>query len=135
MITGGARAMRQGGRIGTIAPGYQADLIMLDLDTLAFTPLNDLDRQLVYCETGSSLRLTMVAGKIVVRDGSLLTIDEHALRQEARALAAELAGAAQTAREAAPWLPHYRQMYLRAAATDLGMMRAVPHKDWTPGTC
>jgi cytosine/adenosine deaminase-related metal-dependent hydrolase len=135
LITGGARAMRQSHRVGVIAPGYQADLIMLDLDTLAFTPLNDLDRQLVYCENGSSLRLTMVAGKIVVRDGILLTIDEHALRQEARALAAELAGAAQTAREAAPWLPHYRQMYLRAAATDLGMMRAVPHKDWTPSTC
>ncbi len=135
LITGGARAMRQSQRIGVIAPGYQADLIMLDLDTLAFTPLNDLDRQLVYCENGSSVRLTMVAGRIVVRDGTLLTIDERALRQEARALAAELAGAEQTAREAAPWLPYYRDMYMRAAATDLGMMRAVPHTDWTIGKC
>jgi 5-methylthioadenosine/S-adenosylhomocysteine deaminase len=31
---------------------------LLDLDTLAFTPLNDLRRQLVYCENGSSVRMT-----------------------------------------------------------------------------
>jgi cytosine/adenosine deaminase-related metal-dependent hydrolase len=135
LITGGARAMRQSPRIGAITEGAEADLIMLDLDTLAFTPLNDLDRQLIYCENGSSVRLTMVAGAIVMRDGKLLTIDERALRAEARALAAELAGAEQTAREAAPWLPYYRQMYLRAAATDLGMMRAVPNTDWTPKPC
>ncbi len=129
LFTGGARAMRQEARIGAIAPGMQADLIMLDLDTLAFTPLNDLDRQLVYCENGSSVRLTMVAGVIVARDGKLLTIDEAALRAEARRLAAELAGAGQTEEAAAPYLPYYRDMYLRAAAADLGMLRAVPHKD------
>jgi cytosine/adenosine deaminase-related metal-dependent hydrolase len=129
LIGGGAHAMRLADRIGAVAPGMEADLIMLDLDTLSFTPLNDLDRQLVYCENGSSVRLTMVAGQSIFRDGVLNTIDERALRQEARALAAEQAGAAQTAEAAAPWLPHYRNMYLRAAGTDLGMMRAVPSAD------
>ena len=126
LVTGGARAMRQTGRIGAVAPGMQADLILLDLDTLAFTPLNDLDRQLVYCENGSSVRLTMVAGKVVMRDGVLPGIDEPALRAEARELARMQAGAEQTAREAARWLPHYREMYLRAAGTDVGMTRWVP---------
>jgi hypothetical protein len=121
--------MRVGHRIGAITPGMEADLIMLDLDTYPFTPLNDLDRQLVYCENGSSVRLTMVAGEIVMRDGIIKTIDERALRHEARALAADLAGAEQTEAAAAPWLPYYRDMYLRAAATDLGMMRAVPSTD------
>jgi cytosine/adenosine deaminase-related metal-dependent hydrolase len=131
LFSGGARAMRQAERIGAVAPGMQADLVMLDLDTLAFTPLNDLDRQLVYCENGSSVRLTMVAGAIVARDGRVLTIDEPALRAEARSLAASLAGAAQTEQAAASYLPYYRDMYLRAAAADLGMMRAVPHRDWS----
>jgi 5-methylthioadenosine/S-adenosylhomocysteine deaminase len=131
LFTGGARAMRQAGRVGAIAPGMQADLIMLDLDTLAFTPLNDLDRQLVYCENGASVRLTMVAGAIVARDGKVLTIDEPALRAEARSLAASLAGAEQTEQAAAAFLPYYRDMYLRAAAADLGMLRTVPHLDWT----
>jgi len=39
------RAMRSPVPIGQIAAGHQADLIMVDLDTLAFTPLNDLHRQ------------------------------------------------------------------------------------------
>lgn len=125
LITGGARAMRRSGQIGAIAPGMQADLILLDLDTLAFTPLNDLDRQLVYCENGSSVRLTMVAGRIVMQDGAVLGIDERALRAEARELARQQAGAEQTAREAAPWLSYYRDMVMRAATTDVGMMRWV----------
>ena len=126
LVSGGARAMRQTGRIGALAPGMQADLVMLDLDTLAFTPLNDLDRQLVYCENGSSVRLTMVAGEVVMRDGVVLGIDEPALRAEARELARMQAGAEQTAQEAARWLPYYREMYLRAAKTDVGMTRWVP---------
>ncbi len=131
LITGGARAMRQQNRIGSIAPGMQADLVLIDLDTLAFTPLNDLDRQLVYCENGGSVRLTMVAGQVVMRDGVLTGIDETAIRAEAKALAREQDGAAQTAREAAPWLPHYREMYLRAARTDVGMTRWVSEDDDT----
>jgi len=133
LIGGGAHAMRQSGRIGALAPGMQADLIMLDLDTYPFTPLNDLDRQLVYCENGSSVRLTMVAGTIVMRDGMLTTIDERSLREQARALAAEQAGAEQTAREAAPWLPYYRSMYLRAAAADLRMDRTAQADDLRGG--
>jgi len=132
LITGGARAMRQANQIGAIAPGYAADLIMLDLDTLPFTPLNDLDRQLIYCENGASVRLTMVNGNLVVREGVSLGINEGDLRQEARALAKEFAGAEQTEQAAASWRPYYRKMYLKAAAADHGMMRALPGQDKTP---
>nr|WP_321983958.1 amidohydrolase family protein [uncultured Lichenicoccus sp.] len=132
---GGAHAMRAGDRIGQIAPGFEADLIMLDLDTPAFTPLNDIDRQLVYCENGASVRLTMVAGQIVMQDDTLIGLDERALRAEARVLATEQDGAAQTAQAAEPWLAYYRDMYLRTAATDVGMMRWVPATDHGGPTC
>lgn len=124
LIRGGARALRSPVPVGAIAPGHQADLVLLDLDTLAFTPLNDLRRQLVYCENGSSVRMTMVAGRILYENGKLLTMDEPALRREARAHAQRLRDS-QTAAEAAAgeWLPYYRQMYLRAAATDVGLAR------------
>ena len=56
LVTGGAAAMRAQDRIGMVRPGMEADLVLLDLDTPAFTPLNDIDRQLVYCEDGSSVR-------------------------------------------------------------------------------
>jgi 5-methylthioadenosine/S-adenosylhomocysteine deaminase len=124
LIGGGARAMRQEGRIGRVAPGYQADLILLDLDTLPFTPLNDLKRQLVYCEAGGSVRLTMVAGQIIVEDGRVTTVDEAALRAEARDYAKRFAGnQSEVDRAAAALSPYYRKMYLRAAGRDVGMNR------------
>jgi 5-methylthioadenosine/S-adenosylhomocysteine deaminase len=133
LIAGGARSMRRGAEIGRIAPGYQADLIMLDLDTIPFTPLNDLARQLVYCDPGSALRMTMVAGEIVVRDGRMLTVDEPKLRAEARAIAAAEAPRRQRIDEiASEWLPHYRAMYRAMLQHDVGMNRwvgdAAPHR-------
>ncbi|HWW79448.1 MAG TPA: amidohydrolase family protein [Steroidobacteraceae bacterium] len=124
LIRGGARAMRAPRPIGQIAVGQQADLILVDLDTLAFTPLNDLRRQLVYCENGSSVRMTMVAGKIVYEQGAVTGIDEPALRSEARELAARQRSANEAAQDVArEWLPYYREMYLRAASRDVGMWR------------
>ena len=115
--------MRAPRPVGQISIGYQADLILIDLDTLPFTPLNDLRRQLVYCENGSSVRLTMVAGKIVYEHGAVAGVDEAALRSEAREWAARQAANPAARDLAREWLPYYRQMYLRAAARDVGMWR------------
>jgi 5-methylthioadenosine/S-adenosylhomocysteine deaminase len=129
LFAGGARALRQEGRIGQLAVGAEADIILLDLDTAAFTPLNDLGRQLVYCENGSSVRLTMVAGEIVMRDGVLLNIDEKAIRAEARDMMANLAGEFTQANASARALdPFYRAMYLKAVEQDVGMNRRADPK-------
>ena len=126
LLSGGARAMGRGDDLGVVAPGRLADLTLLDLDTLAFTPLNDLARQLVYCENGSSVLATMVAGRIVFEAGRLTTMDEAALRAEARALFAERRGAlTEAARAADRWLPFYRAMLRRADACDVGMNRCI----------
>jgi 5-methylthioadenosine/S-adenosylhomocysteine deaminase len=126
LIQGGARAMRLPKPIGQVAVGHQADLILVDLDTLPFTPLNDLRRQLVYCESGTSVRMTLVAGRVVYENGAVVGVDERALRAEARALAAKRAGAAaDEADGAARWLPYYREMYMKAAARDVGMQRWI----------
>jgi 5-methylthioadenosine/S-adenosylhomocysteine deaminase len=124
LIRGGARALRSPVPIGAVSAGHQADLILLDLDTPAFTPLNDLTRQLVYCESGSSVVMTMVAGQIVYEGGRSTRVDERALRAEARSFARQSAvsDAADPARE---WLPYYREMYLMAAARDVGMRRTA----------
>jgi 5-methylthioadenosine/S-adenosylhomocysteine deaminase len=123
-ILGGARSMLLDRQIGQIAPGFEADLILLDLETIAFTPLNDLKRQLVFSENGSSVVMTMVAGRIVARDGKLLTADEAALKAEIREAVREhqstfdrIEAHAQTL------LPYYREMYQRAVAQDVGMSR------------
>ncbi len=120
----GARAMRLPVPTGRIAPGWQADLALLDLSTLPFTPLNDVRRQLVYCETGASVRTVLVGGEVVVRGGRLTKVDEVALLAEARACAAEFADyMARCTAAADELLPHYRAMYDRALATPVGMDR------------
>ena len=86
LTRGGARAMRRAADLGQLVPGAAADLILLDLDTPVYTPLNDLHRQLVHCEDGSSVRTTIVAGRVVFEGGRITTVDEGALRAEVRAL-------------------------------------------------
>ena len=126
LIDGGTRALRLPHPIGRVAVGHLADLILVDLDTLPFTPLNDLRRQLVYCEQGTSVRMTMVSGQVVYENGKVVGLDEPALRAEARQLAIRRAESiASEADGAARWLPYYREMYMKAAARDVGMQRWI----------
>ncbi len=123
-ITGGSRAMRNHQNVGVLAPGYEADIILLDLNALAFTPLNDVYRQLVYNELGSSVIMTMVAGEVVVEDGKVLTVDEDAIKAEARKIMQTYQKEfAQIDKIAQKLEPYYREMYLKAAAQDVGMNR------------
>jgi 5-methylthioadenosine/S-adenosylhomocysteine deaminase len=124
LTNGGARAMGLSERTGQLAPGREADIVLLDLDTLPYLPLRDLRRQLLYGETGSSVRRTIIAGRVVVEDGKILTVDEPAVRAE---IAAEwpryLAAYERAAAEAARLLPAYRALYNRLVAQDVGFTR------------
>jgi cytosine/adenosine deaminase-related metal-dependent hydrolase len=123
---GGARAMRLEGRIGQLTPGTAADIVLVDLDTAAFTPCNDLVRQLVLCEDGSGVRTTIVDGRVVYENGRITTVDEQALRAEAREIAAAQRPLVAAAESAARRLdPFYREMYLRAARQDVGFSRRL----------
>lgn len=108
---GGARAAGFEGQLGRIAPGYLADLVLLDRRTPYFHPLNDPVRQLVFCEPGSSVRTVVVGGRVIVDEGRVTTVDEAALLEEADAIAARIA------REAEGRLGLTRQLepYVRAA--------------------
>lgn len=122
---GGGKVMRRPG-LGTLAVGAPADLILLDLGSLAFLPLNDLARQLVHVETGTSVRLTMVAGRVVAEGGHVTAVDETALLAEAREVFGGLAPILRRAADQmADLLPVYRAMHDRAAARDVGMTRKL----------
>ncbi|MCF7915856.1 MAG: amidohydrolase family protein [Spirochaetaceae bacterium] len=124
LIRGGARAMYNHKRSGILESGYEADIILLDLNSLAFTPLNDVYRQLVYNELGSSVTMTMVAGKVVMEDGKLLSIDEEAIKEEAGEIMKSYRKDIAQIDDAAKKLePYYRKMYFKAAENDVGMNR------------
>ncbi|MBY0175115.1 amidohydrolase family protein [Curtobacterium herbarum] len=124
---GGAAAMRRDGRtalgtVGRIAVGAEADLALLDLRAPAFTPFNDLRGQLVYCESGTSVRMTVVAGTVVAEGGRVTSVDEDALLAEARELhAARRPALERTWADADRLRPAYAAVVRRAAATDLGL--------------
>ena len=123
----GGTAMREPG-LGTLNTGAPADLILVDLQALPFVPLNNLPRQLVHCELGASVRLTMVDGHIVARNGHLTNVDETALISEASAFFAGKQKAMDMAdAKVESLLPYYREMYFRAGKKTLSMERRIRH--------
>jgi len=70
--------------------------------------------------------MTMVAGKVVMENGEVLTVDEEAIKAEVRELMKEYKIEADKASVDASRLePYYREMYLKSSACDVGMNRWV----------
>jgi cytosine/adenosine deaminase-related metal-dependent hydrolase len=81
---GGAKAVQLPRSIGRLQAGYRADVVLYDLDTPAWTPLNDPVQQMVFAETGSSVHTVIVDGKLVVEDGEIKAFDAAAIIAEAK---------------------------------------------------
>jgi guanine deaminase len=108
--TAGARAAGFEGKIGAISPGYRADLTLLDLKTTAFRPLNNALTQLIFCESGSSVRSVVIDGAIVLDNGRLTSVNEGALLDEVGELGERIAAEAQRSGTLARRLePYLRQ--------------------------
>ena len=69
--------------LGILKPGYIADLILVNLRTPHMTPNIHPESNLIYAMQGSDVRLTMVDGKVLYRDGEYLTIDAEAVLRAA----------------------------------------------------
>ena len=71
----GAKAIGLDKHIGSLEPGKQADVIILDTDTPHLVPMYKPVSHLIYTAQGSDVRDVMVAGRILVRNKNLLTLD------------------------------------------------------------
>ncbi len=83
---GGARSLMREEEIGSVEVGKKADLLLFNLNSNAFTPLNNIKNHLVYCENGSSIEHVLIAGKFVMKNHKITTVDEAAILRELRSL-------------------------------------------------
>jgi cytosine/adenosine deaminase-related metal-dependent hydrolase len=72
---GGARALHMDKRIGSLEVGKAADVILIDTSSLNMQPLYDVYAAIVYQANAADIHTTIVNGKLVARDGKVLTID------------------------------------------------------------
>jgi len=82
--TGGARALHLERQIGSLEPGKKADLIVVDTSAPHATPMYNVYSELVYALRSSDVRTVVIAGKIVVEDRRILTLDEKAILGKAQ---------------------------------------------------
>jgi guanine deaminase len=84
-------------RLGRIEAGAPADLVLLDLDEIAYVPLNDALTQLVFNESGAGVDSVMVAGEWVLENRRFTRLDYD--RLVARVHDANAAARERTARD------------------------------------
>ncbi len=77
--------------LGTVEEGRGADLILIDLDQLQYAgALADPVAAVVFTGYRHEVAYSIVNGRVVVREGHLVTVDEEEVRQEANRIARRL---------------------------------------------
>ncbi len=82
---GGARALGQESRLGSLVPGKEADVVAVDLGRLEATPCYDPVSHLVHVSGREAVTDVWVGGERIVADRTLTTADEGAIVARARA--------------------------------------------------
>ncbi len=78
---------------GSLEPGKQADVITVTMDGARQTPMYDAMSHLVYVSRGDDVRNTVVAGRLLMRDHQVLTLNRTEVLRDARAMAARVRAA------------------------------------------
>jgi cytosine/adenosine deaminase-related metal-dependent hydrolase len=94
---GGARALGLERDIGSIEPGKQADLVVLDLQSPHAAGPDDVYTQLVYSAGAADVRTVVVGGRVLVDDRTPTTLDLAAVLHEADVQRARLVARAGSA--------------------------------------
>lgn len=94
----GARALRMEARIGAIAPGNQADVILIRKNDLNLFPCNDPVETVLFQSSSANVDTVVIAGRIVKRAGKLaygdLDLQKERLAESGRRLLHDFARAA-----------------------------------------
>ena len=79
--SGGARALGLGDRIGSLEPGKEGDLIVVETDSVNMFPVYDPYAALVYSAQAANVRDVYVAGQCLVKDRKLVREDPAQIRR------------------------------------------------------
>ncbi|MEM9357490.1 MAG: amidohydrolase family protein, partial [Pseudomonadota bacterium] len=127
----GAKSAMIGDEVGSLEVGKKADIVLLDMGTINFTPMNDICKHLIYCENGSSVRTVFVNGEAMVEDGKLTRINEEELLAELRDLMPAF-NANQDIVEAKNSVlePYIAEIHKRCNLMDIGLHRLGAEPTW-----
>ena len=84
----GARAL--GRNSGAIAPGRDADLILVDFTAPNLTPCHDVVENLVFSAHGANVEMNMARGRVIYEKGTFFTLDLERIRSEVQQYALPL---------------------------------------------
>jgi 5-methylthioadenosine/S-adenosylhomocysteine deaminase len=73
---GGAQVLGLADRIGTLERGKRADVVIIDLHQAKTQPVYSVESAIVYAASGNSVVTTIVDGRILMRRGEVLTVNE-----------------------------------------------------------
>jgi 5-methylthioadenosine/S-adenosylhomocysteine deaminase len=85
-----ARALRWDDEIGSLEAGKAADIVVVDAENTRLTPSYHPVGTLVRYAVGTDVETVVVAGRVVVEEGRVLTVDEPSLLDEAEQLGDKL---------------------------------------------
>jgi len=85
-----ARAVGMADDIGSLEPGKKADLIIANLNRPEMVPDLSAFTNLVYCATGACVETVMVNGRFLMRDRSVLTMNEKQVIEDGNSVARDL---------------------------------------------
>jgi len=86
----GARALGLDREIGSLEPGKRADVITVSMAAGRQTPMYDPLSHLVYVTRGDDVQMTVVNGRVLMRDRKVMVLDRAAVIAEAQAMAADV---------------------------------------------
>ena len=79
---GGAKSLGLETQIGTLETGKQADIIAVSIENIAQMPIHDIHSALIFASNSRDVKMTMVAGREIYRDGESKMIDEKEIKMK-----------------------------------------------------
>ncbi len=86
----GAKAVGMENDVGSLETGKKADIIVIDLDKPHLTPMYQVYSHLVYAASSSDVVLSIINGKVVMKERVLQTVEVEEVIEDVRKIAADV---------------------------------------------